>query len=162
MKKYVLFFLSTLISTVYTLLIIFSVNGFARNSFFEKFIFYMNIVDFGFFLISFIAFCAVANVFFVAFLARAKLLKETFFFLSSSFICGFLIVLSIISIKNAADFFYDFYINVFYQGIHYDGEDKVQQILSYIIRGMTACFLFGGGVSCIFKVVRERELRVDR
>lgn len=148
MRKYVLFFLSALISTFYTLLIVFSVNGFARDSLFEKIISCMNIISPGSFVVCVVILCAVANILLMAFLVRNKLQKETALFLSGSFVCGFIMLLAIIGKQDLADFFYDTYIDVVYQGMYYDGEDKVQQILSYIIRGVTVCFLLGG--CCLF------------
>jgi len=94
----------------------------------------------------------------MAFLVRNKLQKEAALFLSGSFVCGFIILLVIIGRQDLADFFYDAYIDVVYQGMHYDGEDKVQQILSYIIRGVTVCFLLGGLLSCLFTVARTKKL----
>ncbi|MDF7680987.1 hypothetical protein PT300_10515 [Enterobacteriaceae bacterium ESL0689] len=67
MKRYLSFFLSLLIAIVYTILLLFSFNGFARNSLLEKLITDLHISQVGFFLAIVLIVCALVNIFVMIF-----------------------------------------------------------------------------------------------
>ncbi|MGV3347002.1 hypothetical protein ACGVWS_15160 [Enterobacteriaceae bacterium LUAb1] len=159
MKVYLSLFLSTAISTIYTILVFFSIVGFERNGILDKFTSHMRIDSMGFFLVSILVLCVVMNISLTFFLVKKKWQKKVSSLLYISFVCGCFFMLIIIKIPMISDFLFNLYIDMFCQGTHYVGEDKAQQVISYIPRIMAFSFITGGILSYALVMVKKIKLK---
>ena len=155
MKVYLSLFLSTSISTIYTILFFLSITGFERDGILDKFTLHMSIDSVGVFLVSILVLCVVVNILLTFFLVRKKLQKKVSSLLVISFVCGCVLILVIIKNHMVSDFLFNIYIDIFCQGVHYVGEGKAQQVISYIPRIMAFSFIIGGVLSYALVMVKK-------
>lgn len=155
MKSYVSLFLSTFISTLYTLLVFFSTVCFERNGVLDSL---TSHISEGFFLIIIITICLLVNILLTFFLVKRNWQKTVSFILCVSFIFGCLCILVIGKNHIIGDYLYNAYIDLFYHGVRYSSEDVPQQLFTYIPRIMTLAFFIGFLLSCILIAIRKNKV----
>lgn len=142
MKRYLSFFLSLIISLSYTVLLLFAVAGFERGNLLDKVMSDLHIANAAVFLLLIGIVCLLLNICLLLFLLKRNSQRMLNIILYGSFITGCLLIATA-SMPGVKTFFYHGYINLFYQGVYYEGEGKVPQLFSYIARMMTLCFFIG-------------------
>lgn len=147
-KRKVLLLVAMMITSIYTLLVFFAVDGFARNGIFIIFLDYAQSLGTGLFFVMLITICVITNILISAFLIKRKRYNDVIAKgICSSFLIGCLAFIFCIKISVISKYLYSLYVLFFYGGNYYDGEEKIQQTLSFMVRLLPLCFLLGGGVS---------------
>lgn len=148
MKKIFSIFLACIITSFYTILIFFALDGLSRNGVFE--IIAEHIPFFGpiYILSTLILTCIGLNIvsyYFISKKIKNKSKALTIIFLS--FAMGLAIIFITVNSEWISKSSYETYIYLFYQGVHYEGEEKNQQLMSYVTRLIPFCFLLGGVIA---------------
>jgi len=160
MKNKIITGSGSVIALLYTLLMIFAVGGFDRvgviNSTMDLFCFENgNIHGVLLFL-----FCVAVLVFYYIVISKRKS-NDVALGLLISFVIGAILLVLIIKVTSVQKYLFDFYISWFYHGVHFEGEEKVPQVFSFILRLMVLCFCCGGIISAIsVKFIKRNLIKV--
>ncbi|UDN37231.1 hypothetical protein [Proteus sp. NMG38-2] len=141
MNKYILSFLSILIISFYSLILLLSIDGFKRNSKINNLLnelpsFFTPTYSFVFLFIIMIILNTIAFSLFKQFRMKISTVIIPSFFIS------LLIYFTVILIPNLNTYLYDKYIFIFYNGVIYNGEERTQQVFSFMFRIFTIISVF--------------------
>lgn len=150
MRDKLLNILSILIISFYTLILLFSIDGLQRNSTVNNLLnklpsFFTPAYSFTLLFILIIILTVT-----VLYLLK-KFTIEIRTIIIPSFFISLIIYFTIMLIPNLNTYLYDKYIFIFYNGIIYNGEERTQQVFSFIFRIFTIISVFSITLISFFK-----------
>lgn len=150
--------MTIVIMSFYLFLLIFSIDGFSNHGVITRLIDSLSIVNvYAFFLFSIVIVIITSLVAFI-WLVKYFNEKSVFNTLLLSVILGVGLFLISSRVSVISNYIYSFYILHFYSGVYYEGEGKVQQSMSFIVRYLSLCFLIGGmGAFSSQKIIRVKK-----
>ncbi|MDS0790441.1 hypothetical protein OSB94_20340 [Proteus vulgaris] len=157
MNKYILSFLSILIISFYSLILLLSIDGFQRNSKINNLLnelpsFFTPTYSFVFLFIIMIILNTIAFSLFKQFRMKISTVIIPSFFIS------LLIYFIVILIPNLNTYLYDKYIFIFYNGVIYNGEERTQQVFSFMFRIFTIISVFSIILISFLKKIKSKNL----
>lgn len=157
MNKYILSFLSILIISFYSLILLLSIDGFQLNSKINNLLnelpsFFTPTYSFVFLFIIMIILNTIAFSLFKQFRMKISTVIIPSFFIS------LLIYFIVILIPNLNTYLYDKYIFIFYNGVIYNGEERTQQVFSFMFRIFTIISVFSIILISFLKKIKSKNL----
>lgn len=147
----------SVIALLYTVLIVLAVNGFGRAGIINGVMDLIGFVNGSVYGI--ILFTVYFILLFFYYIVLSKRNSNAIAkMLIASFIIGAILFGLITKVKSVQNNLFSLYISWFYHGLYYEGEEKVQQVFSYISRLVVLCFCCGGTISAIFMKLIKRNL----
>ena len=157
MKNKIIAGLGSVIALLYSLLVVSALDGFGRdgivNSAMDLFSFENGSI-YG--VILFTVFLVLLVFYYIVITKRKS--NALAMMLIASFIIGAILLGLITKVTSVQNNLFSLYISWFYHGAYYEGEEKVQQVFSYISRLVVLCFCCGGIISAIFMKLIKRNL----
>lgn len=156
-KGKVITWLGSVIALLYTLLIIFAVGGFDRSGVINR------AVNFFFFesnsIYAFLLFLCCMTLLVLYYIVNSKGKNNAIgVVLIILFIIGDILLILVVKIYLVQKYLFYFYMPWFYHGVYYDGEDKVPQVFSFILRLVVLCFCCGSIISLFIVKYINRSL----
>ncbi|AVF37536.1 hypothetical protein BV494_21620 (plasmid) [Rahnella sikkimica] len=148
MKKKFCLSLACMITSFYTVAVFFALDGLSRNGIFEIVAQHTPFFNPLYLLSTLILICIGLNIF--SYYCVSKKIKnhsKPLLIIILSFVIGMAIISIVARFELISKSIYETYIYLFYQGVHYEGEEKNQQLMSYITRLIPLCFLLGGAIA---------------
>lgn len=157
MKNKMITAFDSVIAFFYTFLIILAVDGFDRAGMINRVVDYSGLKNDNFYGVILFILCVVVLALYYIFISKRKNNSITLL-LCTSFFIGALFLMLIIKGNSVQKYLFDCYISWFYHGVYYEGEEKVPQIFSFILRLVAFCFCCGGIITVIFVKFIKRNL----
>lgn len=156
MNKCILSVLSILIISFYSLILLLSIDGFQRNSKIDNLLnelpsFFTPTYSFIFLFIIMIILNTIAFYLFKKF--RIKIMSV----ITPSFFISLIIYFTIMLIPSLNTYLYEKYIFIFYNGVIYNGEERTQQVFSFMFRIFTMISIFSITLISFFKKVKSKS-----
>lgn len=157
MNKCILSVLSILIISFYSIILLLSIDGFQRNSKINNLLnelpsFFTPTYSFIFLFIIIIILNAIVFSLFKQFRIKVRAVIIPSFFIS------LIIYFTVMLIPNLNTYLYDKYIFIFYNGVIYNGEERTQQVFSFMFRIFTIISVFSITLISFFKKVKSKNL----
>lgn len=147
----------SLIALFYTLLMILSVDGLGRKSMVDRFLDSIFSTNFNVLSVVLLTLCLAVLLFYYIAIARCKN-GSMIVLLYASFAVGAVFLVLITHFSLVQKYLLDCYILWFYHGVYYEGEEKVSQVFSFILRITALCFCFGGMISFVaIKILKRNQ-----
>lgn len=157
MKRNLMLTLAALITSLYTMVVLFSFDGLSRGGLFEIIIRNIPFLKVSYFLITLIFICIAINIIVTFSISgRNGYTNRTLKALFISLLLGILIFIICIKVDVLSRAIYDGYISLFYHGNNYEGEEKLQQVMSFIIRLLLLCFVLSGISTWVYLRLNKR------
>lgn len=156
MNKCILSVLSILIISFYSLILLLSIDGFQRNSKINNLLnelpsFFTPTYSFIFLFIIIIILNTIAFSLFKQFRMKVRSVIIPSFFIS------LIIYFAIILMPSLNTYLYEKYIFIFYNGVIYNGEERTQQIFSFMFRIFTIISIFSITLISFFKKFKSKS-----
>ncbi|EPF1299064.1 hypothetical protein [Klebsiella michiganensis] len=157
MKRKIITGSGSVIALLYTLLMILAVGGFDRAGVINSTIDFLGFENGNIYGILLFLLCVTVLVLYYILISKDKnnVIGGVLIF---SFIIGAVLLMLVVKITSVQKYLFDFYISWFYHGVHYEGEDKIPQVFSFISRLMAFCFCWGGIISLFIVKYINRSL----
>lgn len=157
MRNKILNLLSIVIVSFYTLILLFSIDGLQRNSTINNLLnelpsFFTPTHSFIFLFIIITTLNTIAFYLFKQFRMKVRSVIIPSFFIS------LIIYFTIILIPSLNTYLYEKYIFIFYNGVIYNGEERTQQVFSFMFRIFTMISIFSITLISFFKKVKSKNL----
>lgn len=157
MKNKIITGSGSVIALFYTLLMILVVDGVERAGVINGAVDLLGFENRNAYGVLLFILCVVLLIFYYIVMSKRKS-NAIAMMLIASFIIGVILLMLITQVTLVQKHFFNFYISWFYQGVYFEGEEKVQQVFSYISRLVALCFCCGGIISAIFMKFIKRNL----
>lgn len=157
MKNKMITSFDSVIAFFYTLLMILAVDGFERAGIINRVVDYSGFKSDNFYAALLLTLCVVVLTLYYIIISKRKSNAITLM-LCTSFVIGAVLLVLIIKGNSVQKYLFDCYISWFYHGVYYEGEEKVSQVFSFILRLVALCFCCGGIISVIFLKFIKRNL----
>lgn len=156
MNKCILSVLSILIISFYSLILLLSIDGFQRNSKINNLLnelpsFFTPTYSFIFLFIIMIMLNTIAFSLFKQFRMKIKSVIIPSFFIS------LIIYFTVMLIPSLNTYLYEKYIFIFHNGIIYNGEERTQQVFSFMFRIFTIISVFSIILISFFKKLKSKS-----
>jgi len=147
----------SVIALFYTLLMILVVDGIERAGIINGAMDLLGFENGNAYGVLLFILCVVLLIFYYIVMSKGRS-NAIAMMLITSFIIGVILLVVITQVTLVQKYFFNFYISWFYHGVYFEGEEKVQQVFSYISRLVALCFWCGGVISAIFVKFIKRNL----
>lgn len=157
MKSKIITGSGSVIALLYTFLMIFAVGGFDRAGVVNSTVDFFGFENVNVYGVLLFIFCVIVLVLYYIVISKSKN-NVVGVALIISFIIGAVLLILVVKVTSVQKCLFDFYISWFYHGVHYEGEDKVPQVFSFISRLIAFCFFFGSIISLFIVKSINRSL----
>ncbi|HEY2452819.1 MAG TPA: hypothetical protein VGI71_09400 [Scandinavium sp.] len=157
MKNKIITGFGSVIALLYTVLIVLAVDGLGRAGIINSIMDLLGFENGSIYGVLLFTVCLVILVFYYIVITKRKS-NAIAMMLIASFIIGAILLGLITKVTSVRNDLFSLYISWFYHGVYYEGEEKVQQVFSYISRLVVLCFCCGGIISAIFMKLIKRNL----